>query len=421
MKTITSIQKLLVLILNLLIYLQFSIAQTTCTDPTATYQYDNSSNPDDCCWFINLNNSGVSNLITAIELDNFIDCEIGGLTANGGWTISSQTNTGAIVLPNTPYIQPGTYTQQFKVCLSNRTAIPHFFDVVFLETDAGGSYQEYCRVNFPIDCELSPICPLTCPVDKIDLVVNGDFTAGNINFNSGLTVNCNCQSGTYCITTDAKLKCNNSLWDPIMSPDLDNYMVIDGAVGSIWSQTVNVSGGQPYTFSFDYYPNISGDPGPSLSLYVGGNMLLDNITGTDDVWTKHCIDFMSATDNSLLIEIRQDNSIGFDDYGIDNVEFATCDGTIAVNDQVGFSSTVSIYPNPTDGAIQMELDESFKVDIHYQLYDLLGRQLRQGTINQGATRQELSMEGLVDGIYYLLLGNETTGYHQEKIVKRNNK
>jgi len=442
MKTVASTLKCYLLLICLLTYWQQGKTQTTCMDPTANYQFDNSADPDNCCWFINLSNTGVSNTITAIGLDNFVDCQIGQLSANGGWTIPNQSATSATILPNTPFFQPGTYPQQMRVCLSNRTALPQTFDLLFFETDAGDNFVEYCRVDFVIDCEASPPdtacttaacftpnyqsvttsynfdgtcstgngtltyswnfgdgntstvmspnhtfttnqntynvcltttnttatstctdvfcttvdwpvtptdCTTSCPGDVLELVVNGDFQAGNVGFNSGLPSNCTCSSGSYCVTTDSRLKCNNSLWVQVFSPTLDNYLVVDGISGaSIWSQTVNVIAGKTYNFSFDFYPDISNGPSPSLSLNVGGTAILGGILGTPDNWTTHCASYTATTSGPVVIEIIEDSSSGFDDYGIDNISFTTCcDLSISLPDTMTVCENELVQLNPT--------------------------------------------------------------------------
>jgi len=76
---------------------QISFAQNQCMDPMATFQFDNSASNDDCCWFININSTAVSNQLTAVQFHNFIDCEIGTLTTSGPWTINTQSSTDAII------------------------------------------------------------------------------------------------------------------------------------------------------------------------------------------------------------------------------------------------------------------------------------------------------------------------------------
>ncbi len=421
------------------------LAQNICSDPLVSYQYDNNSSIDDCCWFITIDNMSVSNLITSIELDNFVDCEIGSLMPFGSWTVPSQTNTSATILPNTTFLQPGLYSQQFKVCLANRTAIPHFFDVVFIATDPNGIEYEHCRSEIVLDCPISedpclttacfnpvyqggstynfdgtcstgngslsyawdfgdgnsstlmspshtytsnqPIynvcltttntvngttctdvscisidspvtppgnCDNSCPLNTLDLVVNGDFAAGDTGFSSGLASNCSCAAGTYCVTTDARLKCNNALWNTVFSPGSDNYLVVDGSIGPIWSQVVNVVNGQNYTFSFDHYPNISGSTVfPPLALFVNGNVVLNNITGTAATWTTHCVDWTANLTGAVVIEIQQTGTAAFDDYGIDNVQFTTCcDLEISMVDTITVCENDMVQLNPIiSGAI----------------------------------------------------------------------
>ena len=183
-----------------------------------------------------------------------------------------------------------------------------------------------CTETFFIDCPISEPsgCELECPGDAFNLVENGDFEAGDVGFNSSLTSNCSCAFATYCVTTDATLKCNNSFWDPVLASSGTNYMVIDGSVGSVWSQSINVNSGQTYLIAFDFYPDISGSPSPTLGVYVNGNLVLGNIIGTLGEWTTFCEEWTATTTGPVTLEIRQENSVGFDDYGLDNIRMEGC-------------------------------------------------------------------------------------------------
>ncbi|MEM8907747.1 MAG: T9SS type A sorting domain-containing protein [Bacteroidota bacterium] len=469
------------------------VAQAQCSDPVATLQYDNSATLDDCCWFININNQNVPNLITALRIDNLAGCQIGSLTSPGGWTVTSLSSTSGTVVPPGGFIQPGSYFQEIRVCISDRTTLPQTFDLSFLQT-VGGSYQTYCTSNIayidcpinsepcevdacfipdyqggttydfincssgngnltyawdfgdgnnstqanpnhtytsnqpiytvcltvtndlgngnicketicqevdsPVSCDLEVILPdqiticqdesilltpqvfgatgavnyswspaaglsnpnianpvatpgasTTYTVTAIDAagcvgtasvnievvqcpcnnqVDNGDFESGDTGFTSGLTSDCSCGFGTYCVTTNAKLKCNNALWNPILAPSgSGNYMVVDGDVTTIWSQNVSINAGSVYDFCFDYYPNVSdgGTPTLSVDIFQGGSLVanLGTTSGTSMTWQKICFNGWNATlSGTVELRISQTDAPQYSDYGIDNIEFGTC-------------------------------------------------------------------------------------------------
>ena len=71
-----------------------------------------------------------------------------------------------------------------------------------------------CCMPSPSGCSA---CNSQCTMMGTELVVNGDFSGGDTGFTSGLTSNCTCVAGTYCVTTSAINKCINSLWQHIKS------------------------------------------------------------------------------------------------------------------------------------------------------------------------------------------------------------
>jgi hypothetical protein len=67
------------------------------------------------------------------------------------------------------------------------------------------------------------------------------LNSGNTGFSSIFSSNCSCASGTYCVTTDPKLKCNNAFWKPVICAFIGsgNFLVVDantGTTGTIWTQ-----------------------------------------------------------------------------------------------------------------------------------------------------------------------------------------
>ena len=294
---------------------------------------------EQCCWTINLINDGKIEYAVGIMLDNLNGAELASVSANGGWTTQNVTATSALIFPDGPFIQPGFYPQQIDFCLTNRTALPQSLDISWLAQGPVGELIPVCTEPFFADCPLSPppACELDCPNNTYNLVFNGDFEAGDVGFTSDLPQSCTCLDGTYCVTTNAKLKCNNSMWDPVLAPGSSgNYLVVDGDFGAnVWRQNVQVNSGTGYRFSFDFYPDISGDPSPTLEVYLNGSLILGGIVGTLHSWTNFCTDWTANFTGTATLEIRQQNSAGYDDYGIDNIRFeACCDLAVTLPDTI---------------------------------------------------------------------------------------
>ncbi len=212
--------------------------------------------------------------------------------------------------------------------------------------------------NFPIGvhevtitatnaCGVSADCTITVVVNDafgcVDQIVNGDFESGDTDFTSSLPSSCVCQAGSYCVAADARDKCNNSLWQTVLSPSgTGDYLVVDGSDGAVvWSQTVNVNGGSAYDFCMDYFPNVSGGGTPTLDVEVwDGAILLASLgttSGVSGLWQKSCFTGWAPVANgSYELRITQTNtSSSFDDYGIDNIEFGTCDSPPLMSNVAG--------------------------------------------------------------------------------------
>lgn len=89
---------------------------------------------------------------------------------------------------------------------------------------------------------------------------------------------------------------------------------------------------------------------------------------------------------------------------------------------VPFDSTVSnpewiaeaeilVYPNPTDDQVFVEINEN---NVPFQLIDLNGRILKQGTLNRG--RNEVDLSGFNPGLYLLRTDNGNQARHAKIIV-----
>ena len=198
------------------------------------------------------------------------------------------------------------------------------------------NYRLYNRALTPVDiqslCNCSQCTP--CFHQGPELVVNGNFSAGNTGFTSELPVNCTCSGGSYCIINDAFSKCANfnHVFDNT-SPNTGNYMVIDGEDNlprDVLSTPVSIQNGKIYSIGFWVYPNLdiysTGTSTPNLQLYVGGTPVGASVIGSTllpGVWNP--INFTYTGSAATSITIRQTNFgfLGFD-YGIDDISVSEC-------------------------------------------------------------------------------------------------
>jgi hypothetical protein len=161
----------------------------------------------------------------------------------------------------------------------------------------------------------------------VDLITNGDFSAGNTGFTTGtLTQRCStCTANSYCIGDDTHDKCTSKAF----FTGTGNFMTIDGySSGStyreFWGQTVNVQANTEHTISFrvrDQYSNSSAN----FSVRVMVNNVQVALTpnfGTS--WTTYTYTWNSGATSGNIPFSLQINGNSFRDFAIDDIFFGYC-------------------------------------------------------------------------------------------------
>lgn len=165
-----------------------------------------------------------------------------------------------------------------------------------------------------------------CPVSDCDVVQNGSFENGNDgSYTSDLTdlgtILPSYSYGSYVINTNAHTA--NSGLDNVSAHCGSKFMIVDGNDNNlnplVWRQSVNVTPGVTYTFSFyaiDVHYGYSTSHSPALVARING--IAQAPTGQlSNAWTQYCYTFTPSSSPAVLaIEqtiFEQDGN----DYGID--------------------------------------------------------------------------------------------------------
>lgn len=168
----------------------------------------------------------------------------------------------------------------------------------------------------------------TAEVPGNNLIVNGDFSAGNTGFTSGYVyANPNLTEGQYFVGT------NPQAWNPSMSPCTDhttgngNMMMVNGNPVpnvNVWSETITVSPNTNYAFSTwiqALYP-----PNPAqLKFSIDGIQIGNTITASlpPCTWTQFYTTWNSGNNTSATISIVNINTaIQGNDFALDDISFA---------------------------------------------------------------------------------------------------
>ncbi|WP_073000760.1 HYR domain-containing protein [Mariniphaga anaerophila] len=194
-----------------------------------------------------------------------------------------------------------------------------------------------------------------------ELVVNGDFEAGNTGFSSGYTYwpddpNSNSElfsEGTYSVGTDGQ-NYHSDFWGHDHTSGQGNFMIVNGENNStttIWAQTVTIEPNTNYYFSaWTMSLNDKGNDA-ELQFYINGSPQGTSISppaGVSNPSNNGWVRFYSTplwNSGSLSgdIEIRIVNiepALGGNDFGLDDISFGTLDPAPATIEIVAESNPV---------------------------------------------------------------------------------
>ena len=81
------------------------------------------------------------------------------------------------------------------------------------------------------------------------------------------------------------------------------------------------------------------------------------------------------------------------------------------------SSTISIYPNPTDGIFTIEFTTKTAIDVSFSVLNVLGQEiaLNKTKATVGVNKQQFDLSGFAKGVYTLKLISEN-GVIDKKVV-----
>jgi hypothetical protein len=161
-----------------------------------------------------------------------------------------------------------------------------------------------------------------------NLVINGDFSAGNTGFTSqySLITGVSTITGQYGIVKNPGTAYVNdyaSFGDH--TTGTGDMQFVDGGMtaSSFWSQTVTVTAHTPYVFSFWATSAIAQNPATLRALLDGVQLGNDfPITSSPGTWQKFSVVFNSGSRTSLTFSLRDINpnwNIKGDDFCVDDI------------------------------------------------------------------------------------------------------
>ena len=255
------------------------------------------------------------------------------------WTVGPDWGDGTIVLPTL------TQSDSPNNCWTHTYTTSGVYSITLnveeQNADGEACWNGQMQSTVEPNCDLPPLpfcneCPDGTTAGP-NLIVNGDFTAGNVGFTSGLTY---LATGTlasdvnYSIRNSTNLA--NGFWaatDHTANDPAGNYLIVDATDGSLlWEQNIAVTVGNNYMFcaAFDNLVNpasLTENTPLRISVLINGIALstINNVAipQLPDLWAE-LSDTWTATTNNANIQIIMNAQGQYGDLAIDDISFASC-------------------------------------------------------------------------------------------------
>ncbi|HYC27153.1 MAG TPA: hypothetical protein VEB42_00035, partial [Chitinophagaceae bacterium] len=160
-----------------------------------------------------------------------------------------------------------------------------------------------------------------------NLIVNGDFSAGNTGFTSDYTfTNPNITEGEYFVGKNAQA------WNPGMSSCGDhttgngNMMIVNGSQATdavVWKQTISITPNTNYAFS-TWIQSVHSQNPAQLQFSINGQPLGNLITaGAPCNWKQFYTTWNSGNNTTAIISvINKNTAFAGNDFALDDISFA---------------------------------------------------------------------------------------------------
>ncbi len=170
----------------------------------------------------------------------------------------------------------------------------------------------------------------SCNISGIELVNNGDFSAGFVGFSSSYTYQTNLQpEGTFYVAT------NPHTYHPGFSACGDhtngtgNMMIVNGASGAnvdVYCQTIAVSPNTVYDFS-TWATSVNPGSPAILQFSINGQLLNTpfNLISTTCAWNQFYATWFSGSNTTAVICIvNQNTATSGNDFALDDISMQSC-------------------------------------------------------------------------------------------------
>ena len=92
---------------------------------------------------------------------------------------------------------------------------------------------------------------------------------------------------------------------------------------------------------------------------------------------------------------------------------------IDIIDEVIESKGIKIYPNPNTGNFKIEINRNENItDLTYNIIDITGKIVRSGNMDKNQNEQEIILQGINDGIYFIRIFDNTNYFTSKIMIKK---
>ncbi|MEI8049026.1 MAG: hypothetical protein WCI92_16710, partial [Bacteroidota bacterium] len=165
-------------------------------------------------------------------------------------------------------------------------------------------------------------------ISGTNMVANGDFELGNTGFGSGYTLGTDLvPEGRYAVVADPhSVHANYSSCADHTDPPGTLQMVVNGSIVAgvtVWSQTVNISAGTDYQFTYWVQSVVALNPS-QLQLFINGIAAGPIYTALLPTcqWKQFIYNWNSGSSTTAFLDLQNQNTIASgNDFALDDIAF----------------------------------------------------------------------------------------------------
>lgn len=371
----------------------------TAVDGTYTYTWvvtDNSGNATSVTRTVNVVGSDV--VAPVITVNGSLALTIEACT--------SYTDAGASAFDNIDYDLTSSITTTGTV----NANLPGVYNIVYSVTDAAGNAASLTRVVTVVD-NTAPVITINNTAPSLFVCVGSTFVAS--------------ATATDCVDSNVSLTNNANTAIDYNTPG--SYVVTFTATdykGNASSKNVTVQVGKAPVADF----NITSAPGAQVV------QVADASTGNPNSWVWNWNDPNNANNsfssNAIhpyqtagTYEIKLTVSNNFVNACGATAESLSITKTVSVSVGIAelnkLNAAVNVYPNPSNGIINVSIDESDFSDMKVSIYNLIGELISSKSIANTSSKVNASFDLGNDaaGIYFVTIATENATLSKKVIVK----